>query len=442
MQTPPIVEAPESVPGPPVLPSGPRRTGLTPLNVFLVLLVAYVVLKVQLVLILVLLALLFATVIERPVAELEKRHVPRGLSILAVYIVILGTLVLAGFLVAPTIGDEAHRFRIEAPQQLLELQNSWRLSSNDFLRGAGVRGLDRAIDAINNPPTVSGATAMGVVTGVVGGLVGAITVFVMAFYYLLEKQLLRRLFLGQMSPATSARVGRVWDDVEAQVGRWLRGQLILCLVIGTASVIGYGLMGIRFWPLLGLFAGITEAIPIVGPWIGGVPAVVIALTQSWQKAIMVALFVVVLQATENWFLVPRVMRGAVGLSPLTVFVAILAGSEFMGVVGAFLAIPVAAVVQVIVGDYLRTRRAASRLPEPQPTGWRWMRDQLQYEVFHAETPSPAEITPVHHSTPAGGTTPSGWTSNALTRVSGRFGKTQGITPVETDETTPTGSAKK
>src|SRR5262249_24887449 len=151
-------------------------------------------------------------------------------------------------------------------------------------------------------------------------------------------------------------------------------------------LIGYGVMGIRFWPLLGLFAGITEAIPIVGPWIGGIPAVVIALTQSWQKAVMVALFVVALQACGDWVLVPRVRRGAVGWSPLTVFVAILAGSEFMGVVGAFLAIPVAAVVQVIVGDYLRTRRAASRLPEPQPTGWRWMREQLQYDVFHAEPP--------------------------------------------------------
>ncbi|HEY7034165.1 MAG TPA: AI-2E family transporter [Thermomicrobiales bacterium] len=441
MQTPPIVDASEPVSGPPVPPSAPRRTGLTPLNLFLVLLVAYVVLKVQLVLVLVLLALLFATVIERPVAELEKRRVPRGLSILAVYVAIIGTLVLAGFLIAPTISEEAHRFRTEAPQQLLELQNTWRTSSNDFLRGAGVRGLDRAIDAINNPPQLSEDTAMGLVTGIGGGVVGAVTVFVMAFYYLLEKQLLRRLILGQMTPATSTRVGRVWDDVEAQVGRWLRGQLILCFVIGTASLIGYGLMGVRFWPLLGIFAGITEAIPIVGPWIGGVPAVTIALTQSWQKAIMVALFVVVLQTCENWILVPRVMRGAVGLSPLTVFVAILAGSEFMSVVGAFLAIPVAAVVQVIVGDYLRSRRAANRLPASQPTGWRWMREQLQYEVFHTESPPSGEISPAPSSTPSGTTPPSGWTSNALTRVGGRFGKERGVTPVETDETTPAGTAK-
>jgi predicted PurR-regulated permease PerM len=439
MQTPSVADTPQPQAGPPVVPTGPRRSGLTPVSLFLVLLVAYVVLKVQLVLVLVLLALLFATLIERPVAELERRRVPRGLSILAVYVAILGTLVLAGFLVAPTIGDEAHRFRTEAPQQLLELQNSWRTSSNDFLRGAGVRGLDRAIEAINNPPSLSEDTAMGLITGIVG----AITVFVMAFYYLLEKQLLRRLILGQMSPGTSGRIGRVWDDVEAQVGRWMRGQLLLCLVIGTASLIGYGTMGVRFWPLLGLFAGITEAIPIVGPWIGGTPAVVIALTQSWQKAVMVALFVAVLQACENWFLVPRIMRGAVGLSPLTVFVAILAGSEFMSVIGAFLAIPVAAVVQVIVGDYLRSRRAANRLPESHPTGWRWMREQLQYDVFRPETPPPGETTRAPRPPATGPSTHAGWTSGALARVSGRIGKGRAVegTPVETDETAEAGSKR-
>jgi hypothetical protein len=96
---------------------------------------------------------------------------------------------------------------------------------------------------------------------------------------------------------------------------------------------------------------------------------------------------------------------------------------------------------VIVGDYLRSRRAANRLPASQPTGWRWMREQLQYEVFHTESPPSGEISPAPSSTPSGTTPPSGWTSNALTRVGGRFGKERGVTPVETDETTPAGTAK-
>jgi predicted PurR-regulated permease PerM len=436
-----VVDVPNPDPDPPTAPAGGRRPGLTPLTLFLVLVVAYVVLKVQLVLVLVVLALLFATIIERPVNVLERRRVPRGLSILAVYAAILGTVALAAILLAPTIGREADRFRTDAPNQLRELQDSWRTSSNDLLRGAGVRALGRAIDAIEEPPSLSQDTAMGLVTGIGGGLVGAITVFVMAFYYLLEKELLRRLILQQLAPGPRARVDRVWDDVETQVGRWLRGQLFLCFIIGSASMIGYGLLGVRFWPLLGLFAGITEAIPIVGPWLGGIPAVMIALTQSWQTAIFVAIFAAALQATENWFLVPRVMRGAVGLTPLTVFVAILAGSEFMNVIGAFLAIPVAAVVQVIVADYLRTRREARRLPAAQATGWRWMREQIQHEVVHDEEPPPGEPAPAERDAVV---TTVGWTSVALARVSGRFGKDRPpaeIAPGEPDQTTPTGSSK-
>ncbi|MEA2512289.1 MAG: hypothetical protein QOJ59_1776 [Thermomicrobiales bacterium] len=442
MHTQSIVDAPDPPSLPPDLPSGPRRAGLTPFSLFLVLLVAYLMIKIQLVLILVVLALLFATIIERPVSLLERRRVPRGLSILAVYIAIIGTLTLAGILIAPSIGREADRFRNEAPGQLRDMQNDWRTSGNGLLRGAGVQGLGRAIELIEKPTAPPDEYAIGIVTGIGGGIVGLITVFVMAFYYLMEKAFLRRVVLEQLQPSTRARVDRTWDRVEAQVGRWLRGQLTLCLIIGVLSTIGYGVMGVRFWPLLGLFAGITEAIPIVGPWLGGVPAVVIAMTDSWQKALLAAAFVVALQSMENWVLVPRVMRGAVGLTPLTVLVAILSGTAFMNVVGAFLAIPIAAVVQVLISDYLRSRREANRLPEPQGTGWRWMRDQLQQEVFHDNPSDQGERrTPDRAGAPAAAT-PAGWTTSALTRVGGRLGKprvTGEVSAVEAEETTPAGS---
>ncbi|HKG24444.1 MAG TPA: AI-2E family transporter [Thermomicrobiales bacterium] len=438
MQTQPVIDAHEFPGG---VPDGPRRVpGITPLSLFLVLLVAYLLIKVQLVLILVVLALLFATIIERPVGVLERRHIPRGLSILAVYIVIIGTLTVAGILIAPSIGNEADRFRAEAPSQLEEMQNEWRTSSSPVLRGAGVEALGRAVELIRKPTAPPEEYAIGIATGIGGGIIGAITVLVMAFYYLMEKAFLRRVILEQLHPLKRPRVEQTWDRVEAQVGRWLRGQLTLCLIIGLLSTIGYGLIGVRFWPLLGLFAGITEAIPIVGPWLGGIPAFVIALTDSWQKALMVALFVVALQTTENWVLVPRVMRGAVGLTPLTVLVAILAGTAFMNVIGAFLAIPIAAVVQVLVSDYLRSRREANRLPEPQGTGWRWMRDQIQHEVFHDDPPEHSERRSSEPAAAAG--TTAGWTSSALTRVGGRLARsrlTSEVSPVETDETTQAGS---
>jgi predicted PurR-regulated permease PerM len=354
----------------------PRRPGLTPFSLLLVLVVAYMLIKIQLVLVLVLLALLFATIIERPVLMLERRHIPRGLSILAVYIAIIGTIALGTMLIAPSIQDEADRFRADAPAQLTDLRDDWLRSRNGLLSGPGADALTRAIDQLEDPSAPPQQLTVGILTGIFGGVIGLMTILVMAFYYLMEKSFIRRIVLMQVSLPNRERVSRVWDDVEAQVGRWLRGQLTLCFIIGTASLIGYGSMGIRFWPLLGLWAGLTEAIPIVGPWLGGIPAFIIAMTQSWDKAAMVAGFAILLQLTENTVLVPRVMKGAVGLSPLTVFVAILAGTQYLNIAGALLAIPVAAAVQVILGDYFRSRRGEDGSADSNIPNWRWMRGQF------------------------------------------------------------------
>ena len=160
----------------------------------------------------------------------------------------------------------------------------------------------------------------------------------------------------------------IWNDVELKVGHWLRGQLLLCLIIGVAAGIGYGALWLRFWLLLAVFAGITELIPIIGPWIGGIPAFIVALLDSWQKAIIVAVFLILLQFVENSILVPRIMRGAIGLSPLTVFLAVLIGGQYIGPLGALLAIPFAAAIQVIVVDAMRTRQQRFELAALQSSG--------------------------------------------------------------------------
>jgi len=128
--------------------------------------------------------------------------------------------------------------------------------------------------------------------------------------------------------------------------------------VGIASTVAYLALGLPFWFLLGIWAGLTETIPIVGPWLGGSLAVVVAFTDSWQKAVVVVAFVFVLQQIEGSVLVPRIMKGAVGLTPLTVILAVLIGGSLGGILGALLAIPIAAVVQVLVSALVRAREEA------------------------------------------------------------------------------------
>ncbi len=448
----PVAPRTEATPFPPLVPDSDRRPGLTPLSMLFVILIAYVVFKIQLVLILTLLALIFATAIEGPLRRLEARRIPRGVGILVIYVSIIGGIALLLVGIVPVVSDEASQFRDELPADIRDLQLEWKDSSNPILSGTGADLLGRAADAIEEPPAPEQETTINVVTTIGGAIVGVLTVFAIAFYYLMEKSLLRRLVIQELRPDLQVRVNRLWDESERKVGDWLRGQLTLCLIIGVTATIGYGIMGIDFWPLLGLWAGVTEIIPILGPWIGGVPAVLVALTMGWQQALLVTGFIVILQFLENMVLVPRVMRGAVGLTPLTVFVAILAGTQFYGPIGALLAIPIAALVQILITDYLDRRRGAHRpggalnLP-----GWRWMRgplhpgeqggpvqhfpvdaSEIRYPTPPPDTDSPENFTPI---TPDATSGAPGWTTELLNRAAKRLAGSASNAP-DKDESPP------
>jgi predicted PurR-regulated permease PerM len=128
------------------------------------------------------------------------------------------------------------------------------------------------------------------------------------------------------------------------------------VTIGVFSAIGYFLMDLPFWLPLGIWAGLTEVIPFIGPYLAGGAAVTVALTVSLEKALLVVIFVVVLQQIEGAVLVPRVMKNAVGMSPLTVILAVLVGGAVGGPIGAILAIPVGAACQVLLHDLLKQRQ--------------------------------------------------------------------------------------
>ncbi len=355
-------------------------TMLTPWNLLLVLIVFTLLTSLSGLLVSVLMALLLGTLLEGPVQRLQKRMIPRAAAIAICYIGILAAIVALVFIILPVVQDQAADFRQTFPEQMRELRDDWSSSSNPLLRGTGVDMLDTGIDFVESPDQASNvnvtgdtaAAAIPIVGSVIGAIASLVTTLVITFYYLLEKKLVRRMVVDQVSPQNQRRVSNLWTSVESKVGGWLRGQLILCLIIGVTATIFYGIVGLEFWPLLGLWAGITEIIPILGPWLGAIPAVIVALTMGPEMALLVAVFFLIMQSLENWILVPRVMRGAVGLTPLTVFVAIIAGTQLMGITGAILAIPIAAGLQVILSEFMNQRRSRFEIEPEQGSGWRWM----------------------------------------------------------------------
>jgi predicted PurR-regulated permease PerM len=136
------------------------------------------------------------------------------------------------------------------------------------------------------------------------------------------------------------------------------GQAFLCVLIGTTAGLGFWLIGLPYFYVLALICGVGELVPIVGPVMAAVPAIIVASTMGANTALITAAYLFVQQQVENNIIIPRLMKSQTGVSPLIVMVAILIGGELLGVIGALLAVPTAAVIQILIRDYLDSRESA------------------------------------------------------------------------------------
>lgn len=283
--------------------------------------------------------------IERQkVLPIGTRRFPRWLAILVLYVVILGTLMGIGFLIVPPLVDQAQQLWTALPSMFSRAQ--------EFLIAKGI--LNEHLtwqQAVERAPMTGGGeavgTVLGAVIGIAGGVFGLVTILILTFYILVEADALLDGMLRLFAPRERARVAAASREVTIKVSAWLGGQLLLGGIIGLTSVVGLWLLGIPFFYVLALISGIGELIPVVGPILSAVPAIAVAATVSLNKVLLVIVFFTLQQQFENHVLVPKVMSRQVGVSAVTVIVALLIGGKLLGIVGAILAVPTAAILQVV-----------------------------------------------------------------------------------------------
>jgi len=193
----------------------------------------------------------------------------------------------------------------------------------------------------------------GAVVNFAGGIFGLVTILILTFYLLVEAEALRMMFLRLFPRDRRPRIAGASREITTKVSAWLGGQLLLGAIIGTTSAIGLWGLGIPFFYVLALISGIGELIPVVGPIISAVPALAVAASVSLKKVLFVLIFFVLQQQFENHVLVPKVMSRQVGVSAVTVIVALLIGGELLGIIGAILAVPTAAILQVVASELMR-----------------------------------------------------------------------------------------
>lgn len=316
------------------------------------------------------------------VTRLQRFGVPRLLGSCLSYIAFLGILILIGYLVWPTISGQAGELADDFPT----IYDDVVADAENFLDNIGfsadIARYDELEDAFRdfaaNDDLVSRfATRITDFTlSVLEFTLLALFAPVLAFYVLLDLPRVREQAIGLIPAEYRNEVKVVGGRLGSAVGGFLRGQLFVALIVGILTSVGFWLIDLPFWLLIGMIAGLLNIIPFVGPWVGGALGVLVALaTRDAGTALWAAVVAAGVQQVDNHFISPTVLRATVRLHPAVILLALLAGGSLAGPWGILLAVPVTAMIKILAGHLWRTRflgqtweEADAALVEEHPTG--------------------------------------------------------------------------
>jgi predicted PurR-regulated permease PerM len=300
-----------------------------------------------------LIAIVMGTVIRPVVTWLHRQGLPRIAGVTLVYLLLLALLISFVLLVFPLIVEQGttiaaavpgyyqglHAWMVDYPNQLIV-----RLS--EFLP-ATLSGLGPN-QQTGQQMLVFAGQAAGYAASTAQVIFMATAILLLAFHWTLDGQRSIQSLLLLVPLPQRQGISELIAALETKVGFYMAGQAVLCLSVGILALVAYLLIGLPNALVLALVAGVMEAVPLIGPSLGAIPAAVVALAIAPSKLVWVIVATLVIQQLENAVLVPRVMRRAVGVNPFISLLAIFAFSSLFGFVGALMAVPIAAMIQLLL----------------------------------------------------------------------------------------------
>lgn len=296
----------------------------------------------------------------------ERLRMPRLVGALLALLILIAVIVAVGALVWPTLQEQGTAFAQQLPDLYVEIVNWLRetatrfgLNIDDFLSQQAIEEWLR--DPANQETIQNLLLGFGAGAGVVlRGVAETIAVIglapILAIYILMDKNRFQTTALELTPPKYRPEAAYVGGELGTAMGSFVRGQLLVALLVGIGSSIGMWAIDLPFWLLVGIIAGFLNLIPFLGPVVGGALAALIALLNGdpWQAVWAVAIMVLV-QQLDNHLITPMVQRARVNLSPLVIILALIVGGSLAGLLGVLVAIPVTAAVRIVVGHLWRTR---------------------------------------------------------------------------------------
>lgn len=304
------------------------------------------------VVVLLFIALLLASGLQPIVTQVRSHSgLRRGVTLLLVYAGLLGLVAGVALLVVPAAVGQLNQLS-ERLTPLLDQTRTWTRSLQPRALAISMTGLVNTIGAALTP---SPANAPGPDQLIAIGLtfadavVSVVAVFSLVYFWLTARARLQRFALAFLPLERRAGTRQAWNQIENRLGAWVRGELIVMGSVGVATSVVYFLIGLDTPLLLGFLAALAEAIPLVGPALGAVPALIVAgFTGRPEIVALVAFVYVVIQVIEGNVLIPMVMHDTIGIPPFVVIVSILGGAAIAGIPGALIAVPMAVALLVVL----------------------------------------------------------------------------------------------
>ena len=280
------------------------------------------------------------------------KKIPRILAVMVVYIAMLALGALIGIIIIPPFITQIQQLINNMPDIIARIYPSFTALKNFYQDQVTIveilqKPLTSFSEQMTQIPSYIFSTASGffIFVGVV------LSVFVITFYLLLEKSALKNILEYFLQENQKEKIYNLLSEVKIKWGSWVRGQLLLVLIIGFIDFIGLSIINVPYALSLAVLVGVMEIIPYFGPVIAAIPAVIIAYFAAPWKALAVLILYILVQQIESYVIVPKVMQKAVGLSPVIIIIALMIGAKLFGFLGILLAVPTAVGIIVLITEW-------------------------------------------------------------------------------------------
>jgi len=332
-------------------------------KIIIILLLLYFLFLVHEILAILFISLVLSCVIDPWVDWMQKKKISRGIGVLIIYLILFLFISLIIYLIIPPIIEQVSELINNFPRYSEKIISISSVLKNYSIQHGILDQAKNSLDAVNSGLQTMVGGIFSTISNIFNGFFAFFLILVLTFYIEAEENFVKKVVWLFAPKKKQAYIINVINRIQKKIGLWLRGQIILCLVIFILSYIGLSALNVKYALILALVAGATEFVPYLGPILGAIPAVFLAFTQAPLLALFVAIFYFVIQQCENHILVPKVMEKAVGIHPVVSIIALIIGFKVAGVVGAILSIPVAVALGVLIKDILDNKNGENEIVE-------------------------------------------------------------------------------